>query len=714
MRATPPKEATRRKRPLERDHVDGRAQGHPRPCCYRSLRLPRPSSLMVHVEPLPLVRGCHGTAAVANPLVDALRTGRDRAPQGAASPTDVLPSRRPRPWHSCAGRPVARQSPAQHSHGRAVTSAAPCSVTTRCTASSSCCTASRYRGRLSTKNTVSSTWRLSHANCFKCTPPRPRSTSGKASASCRRAPTTAGTRPMSSGRNRSSCRKRRLVTRDTLVMSAAVKRLLSTLVCTPSHPTTTLRRRPTDVTLPSTAGAEEPPPPPRARMASPGTNGAVTASTTPPSRFSAAWRLATPRAIPPKPPSARAERGGTTAASATAPASSAAIATSPARQKPGAAPPEEHRPPRSRALNEPRLERRRGRANGQRVGKAGGAGEGPRRRRRRVGRTEARRKRRRPAAARHRHHRRGGHVHAPQDAVAREGALEGGQQAVAVRRPADGRGGDGGGGGGAARTHRRGGGGIGKAEEARGGGDAQGGHEQVPGGGGKVAARSAGGGGPAARCAAAARAAVAAPATAAMRGGGRPQWQGGGGASAGGGRGGGGGGAPHGAARRAWRQPPGQSPRRRRLVGVTPEAATKAVSIKAAGRRKGRGRGKVGAAWAAMTRRGAAGPSAQGRGRCASGATVCVETRVRFAEDPPSTTRCTVRTQYYLSTPIRGQCARLLRPAPYKLRLLLPHDKGAFVGEEDQHPVVGPRPAVPRPRGVCPCWQTRRTFLEGE
>ena len=76
--------------------------------------------------------------------------------------------------------------------------------------------------------------------------------------------------------------------------------------------------------------------------------------------------------------------------------------------------------------------------------------------------------------------------------------------------------------------------------------------------------------------------------------------------------------------------------------------------------------------------------------------------------------RCTVRTQYYLSTPIRGQCARLPRLASHKPRLLLPHYKGAFVGEEDQHPVVGPRPAVPRPRGVCPCWQTRKTFLAGE
>jgi len=74
----------------------------------------------------------------------------------------------------------------------------------------------------------------------------------------------------------------------------------------------------------------------------------------------------------------------------------------------------------------------------------------------------------------------------------------------------------------------------------------------------------------------------------------------------------------------------------------------------------------------------------------------------------------TVRTQYYLSTPIRGQCARLPRPASHKPHLLLPHDKGAFVGEEDQHPVVGPRPTVPRPRGMCPCWQTRRPFLAGE
>ena len=73
--------------------------------------------------------------------------------------------------------------------------------------------------------------------------------------------------------------------------------------------------------------------------------------------------------------------------------------------------------------------------------------------------------------------------------------------------------------------------------------------------------------------------------------------------------------------------------------------------------------------------------------------------------------QCTVRTQYYLSTPICGQCARLPRPASHKPRSLLPHYEGAFVGEEDEHPVVGPRPAVPRPRGVCPCWQTRRNFL---
>jgi len=68
----------------------------------------------------------------------------------------------------------------------------------------------------------------------------------------------------------------------------------------------------------------------------------------------------------------------------------------------------------------------------------------------------------------------------------------------------------------------------------------------------------------------------------------------------------------------------------------------------------------------------------------------------------------------------------LVHPYPWPMRTVaetgltqtalagLPQYKGAFVGEEDQHPVVGPRPAVPRPRGVCPCWQTRRTFLAGE
>jgi len=71
----------------------------------------------------------------------------------------------------------------------------------------------------------------------------------------------------------------------------------------------------------------------------------------------------------------------------------------------------------------------------------------------------------------------------------------------------------------------------------------------------------------------------------------------------------------------------------------------------------------------------------------------------------------TVRTQYYLSTPICGQCARLPRPASHKPHSLLPHYKGALVGEEDEHPVVDPRPTVPRPRGLCPCWQTRRNFL---
>jgi len=75
--------------------------------------------------------------------------------------------------------------------------------------------------------------------------------------------------------------------------------------------------------------------------------------------------------------------------------------------------------------------------------------------------------------------------------------------------------------------------------------------------------------------------------------------------------------------------------------------------------------------------------------------------------------RCgsTIATQNYLSTPIRGQCARLPRPASHKPRLLLPHYKGAFLREEGELPVVGPRPAVPRPRSVCPCWQTRRNFL---